>query len=196
MKINVREFLKESGINEPFYPGKRLIHQCRQTGEFKSHSLVLDWRHPGKIRLEIKAGLSGRDLKPKKLKHYPVCFQTPSYIEIEMVNDNEEDKEGEGDKESASGKGGGGKAPARKNLDDLKLIIPHQASGAGMELVRRKLNIDKSKYMDILAKHGNMIAASIQLALHYAIEEGRINSGDKVRLRGTSAGMGIGVVAD
>jgi 3-oxoacyl-[acyl-carrier-protein] synthase-3 len=79
-------------------------------------------------------------------------------------------------------------------LDDLQLIVPHQASGNGMELVRRKLGIDSSKYMDILAKHGNMIAASIPLALHMAIEQGRVKRGDRVMLLGTSAGMSIGSV--
>ncbi len=78
--------------------------------------------------------------------------------------------------------------------DQIQLTIPHQASGSGMELVRRKLEIDKSKYMDILSKHGNMIAASIPLALHYAIEQGRVKRGDKVLLMGTSAGMSIGSV--
>jgi 3-oxoacyl-[acyl-carrier-protein] synthase-3 len=80
------------------------------------------------------------------------------------------------------------------SLDQLSLIIPHQASGAGMALVRKKLGIDPTKYMDILSKHGNMIAASIPLALHYAIEQGRIQRGDKVMLLGTSAGMSIGAV--
>jgi 3-oxoacyl-[acyl-carrier-protein] synthase-3 len=80
------------------------------------------------------------------------------------------------------------------NVDDLQLIIPHQASGNGMELVRRKLGIDTSKYMNILSNHGNMIAASIPLALHYAIEQGRIKRGDRVMLLGTSAGMSIGSV--
>lgn len=80
------------------------------------------------------------------------------------------------------------------SLDDLSLIIPHQASGAGMALVRKKLGIDPAKYMDILSKHGNMIAASIPLALHYAIEQGRVKRGDKVMLLGTSAGMSIGAV--
>lgn len=80
------------------------------------------------------------------------------------------------------------------SLDDISLVVPHQASGAGMELVRRKLNIESSKYMDILAKHGNMIAASIPLALHFAIEQGRVQRGDKVMLLGTSAGMSIGSV--
>ncbi len=80
-------------------------------------------------------------------------------------------------------------------VDDIKLVIPHQASASGMELVRRKLGISKENYMDdILANHGNMIAASIPLALHTAIEEGRIKRGDQVLLLGTSAGMSLGAV--
>lgn len=80
------------------------------------------------------------------------------------------------------------------NLDEINLFIPHQASASGMELVRRKLKIDKTKYMDILSDHGNMIAASIPLALHYAITQQKIKRGDKVFLLGTSAGMSIGSV--
>jgi 3-oxoacyl-[acyl-carrier-protein] synthase-3 len=63
-----------------------------------------------------------------------------------------------------------------------------------MELVRRKLGIPTEKYMDILAQHGNMIAASIPLALHLALEQGRIRRGDKVMLLGTSAGMSLGML--
>jgi 3-oxoacyl-[acyl-carrier-protein] synthase-3 len=79
-------------------------------------------------------------------------------------------------------------------MDDIHLVIPHQASGNGMELVRRKLGIPTEKYMDILAQHGNMIAASIPLALHLALEQGRIRRGDKVMLLGTSAGMSLGML--
>lgn len=78
---------------------------------------------------------------------------------------------------------------------DFKLIIPHQASGSGMELVRRKLDIPSDIYMDILSEHGNMIAASIPLALHIAIRQNRIQRGDKVLLLGTSAGFSIGSIA-
>ena len=39
MKVNVAEFLRESGIDEPFYPGKRLVKQCRQAGDFKAIAL-------------------------------------------------------------------------------------------------------------------------------------------------------------
>jgi len=116
MQVNVKEFLEQSGITEPFYPGKRLVHKLQQSGEYKSHCVVLDWRNPDKIRIEVKAGLSGRDLEPSKLKYYPVSFQTPTYVDVEIVNDNEEDEEEEG---KSSGKGGGGgKKPARK-LEDV-----------------------------------------------------------------------------
>ena len=116
MQVNVKQFLEQSGITEPFYPGKRLVHKCQQPGEYKSHCVVLDWRNPDKIRIEVKAGLSGRDLEPAKLKYYPVSFQTPTYVDVEIVNDNDEEDEEEKGK---SGKGGaGGKKPARK-LEDV-----------------------------------------------------------------------------
>jgi hypothetical protein len=117
MQVNVKQFLEESGIKEPFYPGKRLVHKMQQPGEYKSHCVVLDWRNPETIRIEVKAGLSGKDLEPSKLKYYPVSFQTPTFVDIEIVNDNEEDEEEEKGKSGKKG-GGGGKKPARK-LEDV-----------------------------------------------------------------------------
>jgi len=124
MQVNVKQFLDEAGITEAFYPGKRLVHSCRQPGEYKSHCVVLDWRDPSKIRIEVKAGLSGKDLEPKNLKYYPVSFQTPTYVDIEVVNDNkDEDGEDEDKAKGKSGKGGsGGKKPAKKKLSDVKLM--------------------------------------------------------------------------
>ena len=124
MQVNVKEFLEEAGITEAFYPGKKLVHSCRQPGEYKSHCVVLDWRDPSKIKIEVKAGLSGKDLEPAKLKYYPVSFQTPTYVDIEVVNDNKEDDKEEEGKGKASGKGGsGGKKPAKKkSLDDVKTL--------------------------------------------------------------------------
>ncbi len=136
MKVNVREFLEEAGVEEPFYPGKRLVHHCRQIGEYKNHCVVLDWRNPDKIRIEIKAGMSGRDLEPQKLKYYPVCFQSPTYVNIEVINDNEQEEDDD-DKSSkgrgSTGKGGGGgKKPAKKSLKDVKLMASN-AFGSVME---------------------------------------------------------------
>ena len=125
MKMNVKQFLSEVGVTEDFYPGKRLVHSCKQTGQFKSHCIVLDWRDPSKIRMEVKAGLSGRDLEPQKLKYYPVSFQTPTYVDVEVVNDNAEEEEESKGKGKASG--GGGKQPKR-NLNDLKAMASNAFS--------------------------------------------------------------------
>ena len=127
MQLNVKEFLAQAGVTEPFYPGKRLVQSYRQPGEYKSHCVVLDWRNPDKIRIEIKAGFVGRNLEPQKLKYYPVCFQSPTYVDVEIVNNNENKKEEEDDDEkgkSSSGKGGsGGRKPAKKSLKDMKNIM-------------------------------------------------------------------------
>lgn len=106
MQVNVEKFLADAGIDEKFYPGKRIVKQCRQSGDHKSHCVVLDWRDPEKIRIEVKPGLSGRDLVVEKVKKYPVSFQTPTFVEIEVVNDNDDEEDEETGK--ASGKKGGG----------------------------------------------------------------------------------------
>ncbi|MCK6417617.1 MAG: hypothetical protein L6Q57_01595 [Alphaproteobacteria bacterium] len=133
MKINIKEFLAHAGITEPFYPGKRLVHACRQPGEFKSHCVVLDWRDPARVRIEIKAGLNGRDLEPKQLKNYPVSFQSPTFVDIEFDDHtnlkNKEEEEGD----SKGRASGGGKKPAmKKNLEEMRALAT-QAFGAVRE---------------------------------------------------------------
>ncbi|MFP3727949.1 beta-ketoacyl-ACP synthase III [Priestia filamentosa] len=77
-------------------------------------------------------------------------------------------------------------------IKDMKLVIPHQASAPAMKLIQKKLDINAENFMTIFEEYGNMIAASIPLALHLAIEQNRISRGDKVLLLGTSAGLSIG----
>ncbi|MGB4056609.1 MAG: hypothetical protein WBK77_00820 [Alphaproteobacteria bacterium] len=120
MKVNVKQFLAEAGITEAFYPGKRLVHSCRQEGQFKSHSVILDWRNPDKIRIELRAGLTGKELTIKELKNYPVSFQTPTYVDIEIVNDNKDKEDEEG--KSTSGSGGGTSKGPKKSLSDFKSL--------------------------------------------------------------------------
>jgi len=138
MQINIVKFLKESGVSEKFYPGKRLVHACKQLGEYKNHSVVFDWRNPDKIRLEVKAGLSGKDLDAQILQKYPVSLQSPTYVDVELVHDKKVgDKETEDDEDRAgahsSGKssGGGGKQPKKIVTKDMKRIA--QAFGDMVE---------------------------------------------------------------
>lgn len=77
-------------------------------------------------------------------------------------------------------------------IKDIDMVIPHQASGLAMELMRKKLDIPVEKFMNIIENHGNVISASIPMALHEAIVQNRIKRGDKVLLIGTSAGLSLG----
>lgn len=77
-------------------------------------------------------------------------------------------------------------------LDDIDMVVPHQASLSGMKLIRKKLNIKEEKFMNIVETYGNMISASIPMGLCVGIKDGRIKRGDKILLIGTSAGVSIG----
>ncbi len=118
MQVNIQELISETGIDEKIYPGKRMVKQYMQPGEFKSHCVVFDWRTE-LLRVELKAGLSGKSLDLKDLKKYPVSYQAPTFIELVAENDDKEEEE-----EGSKGKsGGGGKKPAMKKLEDSELSL-------------------------------------------------------------------------
>ncbi|WP_460202901.1 beta-ketoacyl-ACP synthase III [Scytonema sp. NUACC21] len=77
-------------------------------------------------------------------------------------------------------------------MADLKMVIPHQASLMAMRLMRKQLDLPEEKVMVIAHNHGNTIAASVPMALHEAITQGKIQRGDRIMLLGTSAGFSIG----
>jgi len=74
-------------------------------------------------------------------------------------------------------------------IDDVALIIPHQANDRIIEMARRKLRVPPEKMMVNIDRTGNTSAASIPLALVDAIEEGRIKSGDNLVFVGFGAGL-------
>ena len=82
-------------------------------------------------------------------------------------------------------------AQADLSMDDIDWVVPHQASKLSMQFLRKKLCIPKDKVIDILANHGNQVAASIPTALHEGVQD-RIQRGDKVLLIGSSAGISLG----
>lgn len=79
-------------------------------------------------------------------------------------------------------------------LGDLKAVIPHQASGMSLRIMRKRLQIPEEAFIHVIEKYGNTIAASIPIALHDAIQSKQIQRGDVVMLIGTSAGLSIGGV--
>ncbi|MEK7433042.1 MAG: 3-oxoacyl-[acyl-carrier-protein] synthase III C-terminal domain-containing protein [Cyanobacteriota bacterium] len=79
----------------------------------------------------------------------------------------------------------------------LALFVPHQASKFALIKGRELLALtgfNPDNLVDILATHGNCIAASVPMALHDAIEQGRAKRGDKIALVGTAAGLSLGGV--
>jgi 3-oxoacyl-[acyl-carrier-protein] synthase-3 len=76
----------------------------------------------------------------------------------------------------------------------VDLFIPHQASPFALDLLQKKLGIADCQFMHIVRDYGNMIATSIPFALHRAIEEKRLQRGNRVLLFGTAAGLTVGGV--
>lgn len=79
-------------------------------------------------------------------------------------------------------------------LDALDLLVPHQASKVGLDFAQKALNLPVDKMVNVLHKYGNCISASIPVALCEAIEDNRLQRGQKCMLVGTAAGLSIGAV--
>ncbi len=75
------------------------------------------------------------------------------------------------------------------NVDDIGMIIPHQANLRINQMVARKLKIPDEKMFNNIQKYGNTTAATIPIALTEALQEGRIKDGDLVIMASFGAGF-------
>jgi 3-oxoacyl-[acyl-carrier-protein] synthase-3 len=75
------------------------------------------------------------------------------------------------------------------SLDEIDLLIPHQANARIIETAVKMLAIDPERVFINLHKYGNTSAASIPLALVEAIEAGRVRDGDKLVLVSFGSGL-------
>ena len=80
-------------------------------------------------------------------------------------------------------------AQAEVSVDDIELIIPHQANLNILQSAAEELQISMDRVMVNLDRFGNTIAASIPLALDEALRDGRVRNGDLVALVGYGAGL-------
>lgn len=67
-------------------------------------------------------------------------------------------------------------------LEDIVLMVPHQANLRIIEGVAKRLRFPMEKVFVNLQRYGNTSAASIPIALAEAAEQGRLRRGDKVLL--------------
>ena len=75
------------------------------------------------------------------------------------------------------------------SLDDISLIIPHQANKRIIDKVVKDLKVSSEKFFLNVSEYGNTSAASIPIALHDAIKKQRLKNGDKVMVIGFGGGL-------
>ncbi len=73
--------------------------------------------------------------------------------------------------------------------EDVDYLIPHQANIRIMEASLKRLELPAEKMHVNLDRYGNVSSASIPMALHEAIQEGKVNNGDIVVLVAFGAGL-------
>ena len=73
-------------------------------------------------------------------------------------------------------------AKAGVTVEDVDLVIPHQANLRIIEAIGHRLGVANEKYFINLEKYGNISAASIPVALDEAVRGGRVKKGDTLVL--------------
>ena len=80
-------------------------------------------------------------------------------------------------------------AQAGVGLEDIALLVPHQANLRILEAVQHELGLPAEKVIINVQEYGNTGSASVPLALWEARQQGRIKSGDLVLLVSFGAGF-------
>ncbi len=73
-------------------------------------------------------------------------------------------------------------------ISDIDMVVPHQASVA-MPIVMEKLGVPEDRFINEIKEFGNMVSASVPLALAHGLENRKIKNGDTILLIGTAAGL-------
>lgn len=77
-------------------------------------------------------------------------------------------------------------------LEDVDWMVPHQANIRIIETAARLSGIPMEKVIVNIEKYGNTSAATVPLAFHEAVQEGKIKRGDLVLLNAFGAGLTFG----
>ena len=72
---------------------------------------------------------------------------------------------------------------------DIDWFVPHQANERIIQGVVRKLDLRPEQVVSTIAGQGNTSAASIPLAYHQGVSDGRIKPGDLVMIEGLGGGL-------
>ena len=83
---------------------------------------------------------------------------------------------------------------AKLQIEDISLIVPHQANLRIIDAAARGLKLPMEKFMVNVDRYGNTSTASIPIATVEAFEQGRIKPGDNIVMVGFGAGLTWGAL--
>jgi 3-oxoacyl-[acyl-carrier-protein] synthase-3 len=75
------------------------------------------------------------------------------------------------------------------DIEDIDLFVPHQANSRIIEAAARRVGLPMERVMLNIDEYGNTSTATIGLALHDALQQGRLKRGDKVLIAGFGSGL-------
>jgi 3-oxoacyl-[acyl-carrier-protein] synthase-3 len=85
-------------------------------------------------------------------------------------------------------------AKAHLTEADIDWLIPHQANIRIMQSTAKRLKLPMEKVIVTVAQHGNTSAASIPLALDFAVRSKQVQPGQTLLLEGVGGGFTWGAV--
>ncbi len=78
---------------------------------------------------------------------------------------------------------------AKLSLDDVDVLIPHQANLRIIQAIQQRLNVPEDKVMVNIQNYGNTSAATVPIALCEAVENGIITPGANIMSAAFGAGL-------
>ena len=86
-------------------------------------------------------------------------------------------------------------AKAGKTVQEMKLLVPHQANLRISEMIQKRLELRDDQVVNNIQTRGNTTAATIPLALDEVVRAGRLQKGDLVVFTAFGSGFAWGSVA-
>jgi 3-oxoacyl-[acyl-carrier-protein] synthase-3 len=75
------------------------------------------------------------------------------------------------------------------SLEDIDIMIPHQANIRIMQAVAKRVNLGMDRVMQNIERRGNTSSSTIPTALDEGIKTGRIKRGDNILLAAFAGGF-------
>ena len=144
--------------------------------------LYADGKYSGALRVGLPARKSGQAISPTVIKnkeHFPYMDgKTVFKLAVTRLPKVTEEL----------------LAKANMKIEDLNMVIPHQANLRINEAFRERMNIPEEKMYNNIQRYGNTTAATIPIALDELMEKNMLKPKDTIMLIGLGAGLTWGGV--